>query len=62
MRKTQTVKDNDSALRMKNGQVSTTEQEAASILGEYFQEMFTREEDLDFDLETNVMSPLWNYS
>ena len=45
MRKLQTVKDNVRALMKGDGHLTTTDEEAASTLAEYFQSVFTKEND-----------------
>jgi len=45
MRKLQTVKDNVTALEPRFGELTTSDQEAADSIGEYFQEMFTQEDN-----------------
>ena len=54
MRKLQTVKENVTALTTKFGNTTSTDQEAADTLGEYFQEMFTKEEDRPTDDTTDI--------
>jgi len=49
MRKLQTVKDNVTALKTRSGQLTTSDQEAADTLGEYFQEVFTQEDNTTID-------------
>lgn len=44
MRNLQTVKDNVTVLMKDDGEMTTTDQEAADILGEYFREVFTKED------------------
>jgi len=49
MRKLQTVKDNVTALKTRLGELTTSDQEAADTLGEYFKEMFTQEDNTTID-------------
>jgi len=69
MRSQQTVKDNLTALRKLNDELTTTDQETADLLSTYFQEVYTAEDtsnlpvvswndaDLNFD-ESTVMIEL----
>jgi len=45
----QTVKDNITALKTRFGELTTSDQEAADTLGEYFQDMFTQEDNIPID-------------
>jgi len=49
MKKLQLVKDNVTALKTRSGELTTSDQEAADTLGEYFQEVFTQEDNTTID-------------
>jgi len=44
MRSQQTVRDNPTALRKLNGELTTTDQATADLLSTYFQEVYTVED------------------
>ena len=46
MRRLQTVKDGVSALKRSSGELTTTDQQVADVLGNFFQSVFTKEEGL----------------
>ena len=45
MRKLQSIKDNVRALMKDDSHLTTSDEEAASTLAEYFQSIFTKEKD-----------------
>ena len=47
MRGMQTVKENVTVLKKDDGEMTSTDQEAADLLGQYFKEVFTKESSVD---------------
>ena len=46
MRRLQTVKDNVSAVKRPSGELTTTDQQVADVLGNFFQSVFTKEDEV----------------
>ena len=52
MRSLQTVKENVTALKKDNGELTSSDQETVEVLGQYFKDVFTAEETKDVPVET----------
>ena len=56
MRSLQTVKENVTALKKDNGELTSSDQETVEVLGQYFKDMFTTEDIKDIPVETESKS------
>jgi len=51
-----TVKENVTALKKDNGELTSSDQETVEVLGQYFKDMFTIEDTKDIPVETESKS------
>ena len=56
IRSLQTVKENVTALKKDNGELTSSDQETVEVLGQYFKDMFTTEDTKDIPVETESKS------